>query len=245
MLFITLALSLILVALIVVALKNNQQRRLEDLADREQSLPPLDINTDYPYEEDVPAAAVTNNAVTDDAVTDDEVSLSPATSAASTGVTAIEQNDIAAEQTSRDWKQACKEYRQAHQFDQALAAADFAWPQAQSYEQAALTIRAAIKQTPASDSSVIEKWLWALYRVAAESSLLHDRLPEQANSRRSQSSPPFTREELHHIELPWQEIGANELRLLTKTDRKMMVQFWGEPMHHVSAKHWHNQQPTS
>lgn len=218
MLFITITLSLILVALIVVALKKHQQRKLEDLADREQSLPPLDIIDDHH---------------TESGLARDSDAASPAPIPMSSN-----QNQTDNTQAQNNWKQACKEFRQANRFNDALQAAHHAWPQSQSYEQVALTIRAAIKQTPRSDKVAYERWLAALHRAAAECSLLHDKLPVVADSHQTSETPRLSPDDVRAIELPWDEIGANELRLLTKTDRKLMTEAWGEPKQHVSAKAW-------
>lgn len=230
MLFISLALSLLLVALIVIALKNNQQRRLEDLADREQSLPPLSDNN---AAHQVDALPVPDSSPAHEAAPPQPVPESPSVQ------DATEQQVDTSGQPALDWKQICREHRQAQQFEQALSAAELAWPQAQSYEQTALTIRAALKQTPPADLQSIEHWLTRLHRAAAECSLLHDKLPEDIHSRRRSGDVDFTREELRHVELPWQEIGSEKLKLLTKTDRKLMIQLWGEPLQHVSAKCWY------
>lgn len=215
MLFITIALSLTLVALIVLFLKKHQQRRLDDLAEREQSLPPLDLEPEIP-------ATVTE-------ATPDIVANAHA-----------DQSDVT-ENIPKDWKEKCKELRQAQQFEQALICAEQAWPQSQSYEQTAVTIRAAIKQAQQAGSPDAETWLQALYRAAAESSFLYDKVPGEPEMRWQTVARSYNRADLRLIPLPWNEIGVNELKLLTKTDRRLMIQAWGEPGQHVSARiHHHN-----
>lgn len=206
MLFITLVLSFALVALIVMALKKNQQRRLDDLAERDHSLPPLDIAPEPP------ATLPT---------------LEPVASAL--------RSEATAEQAG-DWREQCKELRQAHLFEQALVCADQAWPLFQSYEQTALTLRAAIKQAQQDASPEFDKWLTTLYRTAAEASFLYDKVAGEPELRWQSIARTYSRQELRRIELPWIDIGADKLRLLTKTDRKLMIQAWGDPRQHISAK---------
>lgn len=221
MLFITLVLSLILVILIVVVLKSQQQKRLEDLVEREQSLPPLEIGSEHKAD-----ASAAN-------VTDADIHVP--------GQPAPHHHTQLTTNATGDWKLDCKNYRQAQRYEQALDCAELAWPQAQSYEQAALTIRAAIKHTPRTDLVLSEKWLSALYRIAAEHSLLHDKLADDQGDIQLSGSESSLRDELKEIEFSWHDIGVNELRLLTKTDRRSMIQAWGEPRQHISAKTWYMQ----
>lgn len=219
MLFISLTLSLMLVALIVLALKKHQQQRLDALAERDQSLPPLDMpqeTSSVKTEQD--AEVIATDAP--DEVTEDTPGQ-------------------VVKEAVKDWKVACKEHRQAQRYEQALACARDAWPRSQSFEQAALTIRAAIKQAQQTDSPDFDKWLSALYRIAAEYSLLFDKAPGEAEIRWQTIARSYSRDELRRITLPWEDIGVNQLRLLNKTDCKMMIQAWGEPRQHISAKTWH------
>jgi hypothetical protein len=226
MLFITLALSSILIAVIVIALKKHQQQRHKDLAERNQSLPPLDASPDF---------------TTD--VQSESTRVSPGQESVSSmkafDASAADLHEPVANQ-AKDWKEQCRQHRQAQRYEQALSCSDLAWPQSQSYEQAAITLRAAIKQHKESGSSIPEKWLLALYRAAAESSLLYDKVEGEPELRWQAIAKTCSREEISQIELPWNEIGADELKLLTKTDRKLMTQLWGEPKRHISAKSYQN-----
>jgi hypothetical protein len=232
MLFITLALSSILIALIVIALKKHQQQRHKDLAEREQSLPPLDASSDFTVHTqpdsitEVPGHA--SDSVYDSA-------SGPDTEQRDVDTFAEPRLEPVNEQT-KDWKEECRQHRQAQRYEAALSCSDQAWPQSQSYEQAALTMRAAIKQEKDSGSPIPEEWLAALYRVAAECSLLYDKVPGQPDMRWQAIARAYSRQDIKQIDLPWSEIGADELKLLTKTDRKLMLDVWGEPKRHISAK---------
>ncbi|MDO8908861.1 MAG: hypothetical protein Q7W55_10240 [Pseudohongiella sp.] len=235
MLFITLALSVILIALIVTGLKTHQQQRHKDLAERDHSLPPLDVGAEHLPDKlraDV-AEAYAPAEEPENAVAEPEVGYGRQTIAEATS------------NWKEDWKEECKQHRQAQRFEMALLCSDRAWPQSQSYEQAALTLRAAIKQARDNNSPDADKWLSALYRAAAESSMLYDKSPGEPDLRWQAIARSFSRTEVSQIDLPWVKIGANELRLLTKTDRKLMTQAWGEPEQHISARAYKNQKNVS
>lgn len=221
MLIITLVLSLTLVGLTVLALRKHQQQRHIELAEREQSLPPIDVTNDLSANQIIHAISPT---------------AEPSPEYREESANARLSTTISADNSTEDWKEKCRAHRSAQQYQMALLCAETGWPQSQSYEQTALTIRAAIKKTISDDSSNLEKWLAALHRAAAESSLLYDKIPGEPEVRWQSIAKTHARQDISQIELPWDKIGANELKLLTKTDRKLMIQTWGEPSQHISAK---------
>jgi hypothetical protein len=227
MLFISLTLSSILIALIVIALKKHQ------LAEREQALPPLNLSADE----------ISHDASRDDFEPSSVTQTASEIAEPESNVTGSISEQI--DQLDKDWKEACKEHRQAQRFDKALLYSEQAWPQAQSYDQTAITIRAAIKHAQLDNLPDLEKWLQALYRAGAESSLLYDKVPGEPDLRWQTIALLYSRDEIGKITLPWLEIGANNLKLLTKTDRKLMTQLWGEPRQHRSAKTYHKLQKHS
>jgi len=208
MLFLFTCLCAALIAGTVVLLKKNNERRLQQIAEHEQHLPALDIDLDsLPTEID-----------------DDE----EADTAVANTVEIQQEMPLQVPETV-NWKELVRSYRDNGHFEQAIAAAETAWPQWQYYEQVAITIRAAVRDSKKSAPEMTGTWLERLYRTAAEASLLHDRA-QNASSR-----PIITRTELGTIPLPYSEIGVDMLRLLTKTDRKQMQDLWGTPAHHQSA----------
>lgn len=217
MVFLAFVLSLILIAVIVIALKNHHQQRQKYLAEQNLSLPPLDITP--------------GSLLTDDSAAPEQ--------ADETAITAeMDHGPIGEWQEGQkgEWKEQCREHRQAQRFDMAIQAAELAWPQWQSYEQTALSLRAALKQSSDLPSDQQQALLQQLYRCAAEASLLYDRLDGEPDMRWQAIARLYTRQQLHDIDLPWPEIGCNELKLLTKTDRRQMLHAWGEPHRHTSAK---------
>lgn len=143
---------------------------------------------------------------------------------------------IKAHRDELNWKERCKIFRDKKQFQQALAAAQEAWPQWQSYEQTAITLRSMIKELESSENEKMDALLHTLYRKASEASFLYDRAVGQTTPRWQTIAQTTNRLELEKLSFAWQSLGYRELKLLTATDIKNMVKLWGEPDHHLSAR---------
>jgi hypothetical protein len=149
---------------------------------------------------------------------------------ASTITQPVDEQVIAQEVTSL--KERCKGYRSNNQFEQALAAAQEAWPQWQSYEQTAITLRALIKGH--HNLNEAESTLRQLYRIAAEASCLYDRPTGQPSPRWQTIAQSTSRQHLDQQSYNWQHLGYLHLKLLNPTDIKNMTKLWGEPKQHQS-----------
>ncbi|MDP1757055.1 MAG: hypothetical protein Q8L38_06380, partial [Pseudohongiella sp.] len=121
-------------------------------------------------------------------------------------------------------------------FQQALAAAQEAWPQWQSYEQTAITLRSMIKELESSEKEKMDALLHTLYRKASEASFLYDRTVGQTTPRWQTIAQTTTKHDLEKLSFAWQSLGYRELKLLTATDVKNMIKLLGEPDHHLSAR---------
>ncbi|MDP3518579.1 MAG: hypothetical protein Q8S94_15560 [Pseudohongiella sp.] len=135
-----------------------------------------------------------------------------------------------------NWKERCKIFRNKKQFQQALAAAQEAWPQWQSYEQTAITLRSMIKELESSEKEKMDTLLHTLYRKASEASFFYDRAVGQTTPRWQTIAQTTTKHDLEKLSFAWQSLGYRELKLLTATDVKNMIKLWGEPDHHLSAR---------
>ena len=150
---------------------------------------------------------------------------SPAPTQSSTG----EGSDVA------DWKDQVQALKNADQFDDALRACQAGWPQWQSYQQAAIVCRAAVRQ-PDLPEEEVESWLQALYLLATHASFLHDKVPGMENLGWQRLEKTLSVEDLRDLQSNWQEMGYKAFRLLNKTDCRLLVKAWGEPATHQSAK---------
>lgn len=140
-----------------------------------------------------------------------------------------------------DWRQACQILRDQGRFEDALTVCQQAWPQWQSFEHSARVMRAAIR-THARDSRQYQHWLQRLYMLAAQASFLHDKVDGLPSPGRQRLTRLFTPQQVATLDMPWSQIGYQQLRLLTKSDRKQLAQWLGEPETHQSARIFHDKQ---
>lgn len=128
------------------------------------------------------------------------------------------------------------QWRELGDYEQALAYCGEAWPQWQSYQQAAIVMRAAIKAAPSEE--IRKDWYDRLYHLAIQASLLHDRVKGLPDLTRQQMIAKFSRADIDALGIPWKNVGCDQLRLLTKSDRKQLTVLYGSPDGHKSAKVW-------
>lgn len=212
-------LALALLVGIIYALRQHQERTRQELVAREQPLPPL------------PKKTATDTTAKTVGLEERPVPPAPEAPAPAQPPTA---------ETS-DWRQACQELRDQGRFDEALSVCQQAWPQWQSFDHAARVMRAAIR-THARDSVQYQSWLQRLYTLAAQASFLHDKVDGLPDPNRQQLTRLFTPQQVATLDMPWSQIGYQHLRLLTKSDRKQLVQWLGEPETHQSARIFHDKQ---
>ncbi|ALO46122.1 hypothetical protein [Pseudohongiella spirulinae] len=204
---ISLILALLLTAAIVIALHRFQETSRAKAADREQSLPPLHLDRGDENESD-PAQTLD---------TDEESDAS----------------DMQDSGPSVDWKQQSQLLKDSGDYESALQISQQAWPQWQSYQQAAVIMRAAIRSADAENS---DKWLIRLYQLAAQAGFLHDKIDGLPQPGWQTLARQFSLQDLNAMHFDWHVLGYRHMRLLTKTDIRQMSKAWGEPENHQSAK---------
>lgn len=192
----------LLIGLMVYALKKDQERRHKDMADQNQTLPPITLYEPEP----------------------DNLLEQPLT------------EETATQHVDLSWKERCKTLRNKKLYPEALLAAREGWPQLQSYEQAAVTLHAMIKTCDKTNLEQLNGLLTTLYQAACEASFLYDRPSGQTSPRWQTVAQTTTRHDLEKLVFSWRLIGYKELRLVTATDIKKMIQLWGEPDQHLSAR---------
>ncbi|MDO9478043.1 MAG: hypothetical protein Q7L07_15145, partial [Pseudohongiella sp.] len=143
MLLLILILVAVLIGLVVYVLKKDQQRRHIAMAEQEQILPPVSLQATDPAQSKIVELSIVES------------------------ITA-QQDELNRDELN--WKERCKIFRNKKQFQQALAAAQEAWPQWQSYEQTAITLRSMIKELESSEKEKMDELLLSLYRKASEAS---------------------------------------------------------------------------
>ncbi len=99
-----------------------------------------------------------------------------------------------------------------------------------AFNQACITIRGQLKTIDLGSESAA-KLLLELYRTAAMAELLHDK-SEQAESFKLHQLRSIDQAALAQLDFPYTEIGYAQLRLIRKSDVKMMLASWGRPQGH-------------
>jgi hypothetical protein len=102
-----------------------------------------------------------------------------------------------------------------------------------AFREAAVTLRAIVRERRRNEQEY-EQELKELHRLAAIWSFYIPYAPRLGQPGYNVlARVPFS--EFESITLTWEAIGYRELDLLTKTDRKCMVDAWGEPSNHTTA----------
>lgn len=220
--FLSILLALVLVAGIVYLLRQYQARAIEESADRHTPLPPIDDNA------------------REQVLLDTEI-LEPESAARPEPAPAPEPapEPSPASKPPGDWQKRCQQLKSDGKLDEALALACQVYPQWSAYEQQAVILRMLIRDRKRKGSD-ISSLVQALYLTAARASCLHDRhqgTPSPGSPAKLAELMP--RSTLEALEMPYPELGYEHLRLLTKTDRRLLADMWGEPDTHVSARVYH------
>lgn len=139
----------------------------------------------------------------------------------------------------RDWLKQCQKLRVDGRLDEAMALSEQALPQLKALEQQALILRARLRDArQKDDEQATRHWVDALYQVAARASCLYDAPPPDRPDAPRRMADVMDSSELEAMDMPYEEIGHEKLKLLRKTDRQLLESLYGEPLRHVSAREW-------
>lgn len=141
----------------------------------------------------------------------------------------------------RHWQRRLKELRDAGDFDAALALSRAQYPRIQAFQQSLVTLRAALRQAQ-REKGEIDALLEALHFTAALADLFRPGAPLRPDPRRVDSAG-LAAAAAERLALPYARVGYERLRLLTRTDVRLLVTAWGEPEAHrhaeeVAAEAW-------
>ena len=105
-----------------------------------------------------------------------------------------------------------------------------------------MLLRAELKtaEARASNNGMVATKLLKLYRTAAVAELLHDKSEGEIRYTLNQlRNMPL--HELEELDMPYSKIGYAQLRLIRKSDVKLMLDHWGRPMQHCSPRQLHHE----
>lgn len=120
-----------------------------------------------------------------------------------------------------------------------LAIARQHFPLPAAFREAAIALRALIRARRKAGEP-FEDILEEFYRTAAQSDLLlHTPYLGSLIGPGFNVAQSIPRGMWEALEMPYPAIGHEELPILNKTDRKWIVEAWGEPRSHLSAQDYH------
>jgi hypothetical protein len=133
--------------------------------------------------------------------------------------------EAAAPVTADNWLARIKTLRDTGAATEALALCQAHYPRAQAFAQAAITLRQLLREC-VEQHLPAEQLLGELFRTAALADLFRNGNPiRPADSAAAQAA-------LQNTTFSWSAIGHNQLKLLNKSDVRMLEQAWGSPTAH-------------
>lgn len=240
MVALSLILSLMLLAGIIYVLRRHQHKVLQDVVEREQPLPPLPHDSSGDADNAGPGQApdLTEPATIEEAAPESSPNMDSAPPPQSEP-DPVPELTAARTPDPKQWREHSQTLREAGAYEAALSACEMGWPRWQSYQEAARVIRAAIRASAAEERDI---WLERLYQLAAQASFLHDKVQGMPDPNWQMLAQRFDHADVTALEMPWDTLGYQQLRLLTKSDIKLLTKTKNEPKNHQSARVLHRKQ---
>lgn len=209
--FFSIVITVVLLGITVYGLHRYQTMEVEYTVDRSMPLPPLDDELVQVSPEQVPRQAQ-----------EPETPPAPRLSAS--------KPEPPPEPRSENWLERVAALKKSGDMDQALALCEDEFPLWGAYNQACIILRTQIRNATA-DSTHENALLGRLYRLAATAELLHDKSPQAAHYTQTQLKE-LDLTALKELEFPYDAIGYAHLRLIRKSDIKLMQARWGKVHEH-------------
>ena len=208
--FLSIVITVVLLGITVYGLHRYQTMEVEYTVDRSMPLPPLD-------DEELTTAPERPAPAAHDVETP-------------TPTLARVKPESPPEPRSENWLERVASLKKTGDMDQALALCEDEFPLWGAYNQACIILRTQIRNaTP--ESAHENALLNRLYRLAATAELLHDKSPQSAHYTQTQLKE-LDLTALRELEFPYAEIGYAHLRLIRKSDIKLMQARWGKVHEH-------------
>jgi len=232
--FFSILLAVVLLGITVYGLHRYQTMEVEYTVDRSMPLPPLEsdeLSAVEPEQSDPDQTSAKPPAARSTTV--DASSADKPKQTSVSGKADPSQKKTA----SQTWLQQVAELKKTEQLDAAMTICREEFPLWGAYNQACIIERLKLKQ--AGNNAVEEQaFLERLYRLAAIAELLHDK---------SDGTDPVPLSQLRELDLahldelrfPYQTLGYAHLRLVRKSDIKLMLSHWGRPDQHQLPRDYH------
>ncbi len=214
--FFVIVVALSLLGAIIYGLHKHQTMEVEYTVDRTMPLPPINGGLKNPHLEESSFFRSSHSTTQ----TRDARQAEQATSGIS-----IEEK----QQNDESWQDQVASAKQDGDFDRATQLCRQQFPLWSAYNQACIALRAKLKLE--LDTEQQNAALNELYRIAVIAELLHDK---------SDGATRYTLSQLRKLdhsgfdawEIPYSEIGYAQLRLIRKSDVKLMLTAWNRPAQH-------------
>lgn len=212
--FFSIVITVVLLGITVYGLHRYQTMEVEYTVDRSMPLPPLDDEE----RAETPERPATRKQDEQEAAAAQAPRLAPA------------KSEPLPEPRSENWLERVASLKKSGDMDQALALCEDEFPLWGAYNQACIILRTQIRNaTP--DSAHENALLNRLYRLAAIAELLHDKSPQSAHYTQAQLKE-LDLTALKELEFPYAQLGYAHLRLIRKSDIKLMQARWGKVHEH-------------
>lgn len=252
----SIAICLGLLALMVYGLHRHQNIEVEFSVDRNKPLPPLNIDTaraSAPMQRvkassTAPSPTPPTHGPASAEITAAELAAPPKPTKPTTPgkkqdgkalAFAVEKpaKPLASSPSKETWQNKLTRFKADGEIEQALALCQSMFPLIGAYEQACILLRSQVKSAEA-DPTLRQTQLIALYRTAALAELLHDKSDAQQRLSHKQLQS-IASDSYSQLDMPYQELGYSQLRLLRKADIKLLRATWGEPMRQQRPRQYH------
>lgn len=209
--FLSILLAVVLLGITVYGLHRYQTMEVEYTVDRSMPLPPLDSQSDNTAKPQSP-----------------HHSAAPADNSKSKPAKA-----------QQSWLSQVAELKKSGDLDEALLLCEQEFPLWGAYNQACIIERLKIKDESAS-ADVLEAGLQRLYHLAVTAELLHDKSDDSEHLTLNQLKS-LDLDKVNNLSHNYDEIGYAHLRLVRKSDIKVMQAQWGRPSRHTLPRDQHRQ----
>ncbi len=130
---------------------------------------------------------------------------------------------------SHAWQDQVKKLKDSAEYELALVLCQQQFPKAQAFQQAAILLRLQMKQLLERQQD-LQPLLVRLYRCAVLADLFRsDAALKPVNPRQALKA-------LAAHDFRYQEVGHRQLKLLSKSDARLLEARWGEPQQHQHAE---------
>jgi len=233
--FFSIVMAVLLLGITVYGLHKYQTMGV-DYPDRSAALPPLgdDEATSEPRGEGLPPEYA---PVPRDLPRAEDNQASVRRLKPKSGTQSVDEAENEAQTAVKNWLDEVAELKTQGDLNLALDRCEREFPLWGAYNQACIILRAMLRQVPAADqdeSPLLEK----LYQLAAAAELLHDKTDADDSLPLGQMKE-LDLGRLHDLENPYDQIGYAYLRLIRKSDIKLMQARWGRPQEHQRPRQYH------